>query len=132
VITSNSRGELLAKPTQWTLKKTSVWDARGDELPRELRGVHERRGWLGETTRRLDDSVRTRMGRSPAPGRALSEAKRRLERVHQRECQLRDAVSLAKLLRRSPRSSSQEARTSTQLSGQQGKLERGEKLGKGP
>jgi transposase len=62
-------------------------EARGDELPAELRTAQGRRGWLREAKRRLDE--RRAEDARPIPKtrpERLKEARRRLEEEHQVEC----------------------------------------------
>jgi transposase-like protein DUF772/DDE family transposase len=62
-------------------------EARGDELPAELRTAQGRRGWLREAKRRLDErrAEEARPIPKSRPDR-VKEAKRRLEEEHQVEC----------------------------------------------
>jgi len=62
-------------------------DARGDELPAELRTAQGRRGWLREAKRRLDErrAEEARPIPKSRPDR-LKDARRRLEEEHHVEC----------------------------------------------
>jgi len=62
-------------------------EARGDELPAELRTAQGRRGWLREAKRRLDErrAEEARPIPKSRPDR-LKDARRRLEEEHHVEC----------------------------------------------
>jgi hypothetical protein len=63
-------------------------DRRGDELPPELSTAQDRRGWLREAKRRLDERRAEQARPIPAARPAgLKEAKRRFEEALWTECQ---------------------------------------------
>ena len=70
------------------LEDEQFGEARGDELPPQLRTAQGRRGWLREAKRRLDDKRAAEAKPIPRsrPAR-VSESKRRLEEERFVECQ---------------------------------------------
>ena len=92
-----TRSSTTSRSPARSLRRRSVTDAaedelygeaRGDELPPELRDEQGRRGWLRDAQRRLDERARRGGEADPAsrPQR-LKESKRRLEEELWSECQ---------------------------------------------